>query len=116
MTRLKSCSKCFVLVCCVSKGTCKLRSNPGRLGSSILFGFTKFLDAIEARDTDTTFNRFKNFKRWWRKSIIPIDYGSYGKFLFNFLKGSFSGEVPSSSEHTHLKGINFKWVNACYTH
>jgi len=74
MTRLKSCSKCFVLVCCVSKGTGKLRSNPGGLGSSILLRFTKFLDAIEARDTDTIFSRFKNFKRWWWKSIIPIDY------------------------------------------
>jgi len=96
------------LVCCVSKGADKLCSNLGGLGSPVLLGLTKFLDAIEARDTDTTCSRFKNFKRWWRKSIIPIDYRSYGKFLFNFLEGSFGGEVPSSSEHTDLKRINFK--------
>ena len=111
MTRLKSCSKCFVLVCCVSKGTGKLRSNPGGLGSSILLRFTKFLDAIEARDTDTIFSRLKNFKRWWRKSIIPIDYGSYRKFFFNFLEGSLTCEVPSPSQNCHVLNYHGETLN-----
>ena len=43
----------------------------------------------------------ENFERWWRKSIVAIDYRSYRKFFFNFLDWTLTYQVSSSSKNVH---------------
>src|SRR5210317_2509932 len=96
MTRTKSRSKCGVLMGGVSELSNKSSLGPGWLGASVLLGFSNPSNSVESWNAHSILSCSKNFERWWRKSIVPIDLGSYCEFLFNFCDWSLSHEVSSS--------------------
>src|SRR5210317_987478 len=95
------CCECFILVCGVSELSHKLGSDVGRLGSLVLGRLSKLRSSVESWNADSILSWSENFERWWRKSVIAIDYRSYRKFLFNFLDWSRVHQVSSSRENCH---------------
>src|SRR6056300_606557 len=96
MTRTKSRSKCGVLMGGVSELSNKGSFGPGWFWAPVPRVFSNPSNSVESWNAHSILSCSKNFERWWRQSIVPIDLGAYCEFLFNFCDWSLSHEVSSS--------------------
>ncbi|CAY39651.1 hypothetical protein OTV1_063 [Ostreococcus tauri virus 1] len=105
MARIKSRSKCGVLMGCVSELSNKLGFASGWLGAAILLGFSHLINSVESWNAHSILSCSENLKRWWRKSVVPIHLGSYCEILFNFSNWPLGHEVPSAGQHLLYIGL-----------
>src|SRR6056300_1487275 len=101
MTCFDCCCHCFILMGGISELSSEFGFDSNWFRSSIFPRLSKFRSSVESWNTDSILSWSENFERWWRKSMITINLGSYGKLFFNFLEWTLTHQAPSSSESGH---------------